>query len=193
MTRSLRIDTPCRFAFLVSSRGPLTCDDAGRLTGCHRALVSNSCHFFEAAGLKVQSEVRDAACGSDGRLPFRHVTPVRLLGQQRSHTVFGSPQVNQALLTVLDTPQPSSLRINSYRSSENPRVSDVPVHRGGDGPSILVALGVPVPVMDVPIDDSDAADSVHFLGPLHCNRNIGKDARALASRPNSVVPRRVLA
>ena len=30
----------------MSSRGPVTCDDASRLTRCHRAFVSNSCHFF---------------------------------------------------------------------------------------------------------------------------------------------------
>src|ERR1700738_736963 len=46
MTSSLRTDIGCRFAISVSSRGPLTCDDASRLTRCHRALVSNSCHFF---------------------------------------------------------------------------------------------------------------------------------------------------
>src|SRR4051794_26643755 len=36
----------CRFSNLVSHRDILTCDDAGSLTRCHRAFVSNSCHFF---------------------------------------------------------------------------------------------------------------------------------------------------
>jgi hypothetical protein len=47
----------------MSSRGPLTCDDASRLARCHRALVSNSCHFFRTPqpvrGRHTQS-LRDA-------------------------------------------------------------------------------------------------------------------------------------
>src|SRR3979490_1447144 len=43
---SLRTYTPAVGSFFsVSSRGPLTCDDASRLTRLHRAPVSNSCHF----------------------------------------------------------------------------------------------------------------------------------------------------
>ena len=34
------------FSNLVSLRDLLTCDDASCLTRCHRAFVSNSCHFF---------------------------------------------------------------------------------------------------------------------------------------------------
>jgi hypothetical protein len=36
----------CRFSNCVSSGDALFCDDVGRLTRCHRTLVSNSCHFF---------------------------------------------------------------------------------------------------------------------------------------------------
>ena len=36
----------CSFSNPVSHRGPLTCYNASRLRRCHRALVSNSCHFF---------------------------------------------------------------------------------------------------------------------------------------------------
>jgi hypothetical protein len=42
-TSSLRIYMCCRFAFSVSSRGPLTCSDARCLTRCHLGSVSNSC------------------------------------------------------------------------------------------------------------------------------------------------------
>ena len=36
----------CSFSNRVSHRGLLSCGDASRLTRCHRAFVSNSCHFF---------------------------------------------------------------------------------------------------------------------------------------------------
>ena len=36
----------CNFSNPVSRRDLLTCDDASCLTRCHRAFVSNSCHFF---------------------------------------------------------------------------------------------------------------------------------------------------
>src|ERR1700687_4777353 len=36
----------CSFSNPVSHRDLLTCDDASCLTRCHRAFVSNSCHFF---------------------------------------------------------------------------------------------------------------------------------------------------
>src|SRR5260370_2671369 len=37
---------PCSFSNPASRRDLLTCDDASCLTRCHRAFVSNSCHFF---------------------------------------------------------------------------------------------------------------------------------------------------
>jgi xanthine/CO dehydrogenase XdhC/CoxF family maturation factor len=37
----------CRFPNQVSSDDPLNCGDASCLTRCHRAFVSNSCHFFK--------------------------------------------------------------------------------------------------------------------------------------------------
>jgi hypothetical protein len=46
-----------RFPDFVSSRGLLTCDDARCLTRCHRAFVSNSCHFF----------------GTPLSIPWRHI------------------------------------------------------------------------------------------------------------------------
>jgi hypothetical protein len=36
----------CSFSNPVSHRGPPTCYNTSRLTRCHRAVVSNSCHFF---------------------------------------------------------------------------------------------------------------------------------------------------
>jgi hypothetical protein len=36
----------CSFSNPVSPREPRTCSDSGRLTRCHLASVSNSCHFF---------------------------------------------------------------------------------------------------------------------------------------------------
>src|SRR6185503_9310436 len=36
----------CSVSNPVSRRDLLTCDDASCLTRCHRAFVSNSCHFF---------------------------------------------------------------------------------------------------------------------------------------------------
>src|SRR5258705_12528494 len=38
----------CSFSNPVSHRSVLTSDDAGRLTRCHQAPVSNSCHFFRS-------------------------------------------------------------------------------------------------------------------------------------------------
>jgi hypothetical protein len=53
----------CSFSNPVSHRGLLTCDDASRLARCHRALVSNSCHFLRTPppvpGRPTQS-LRDA-------------------------------------------------------------------------------------------------------------------------------------
>ena len=37
----------CRLPNFVSSPAPLNCGDAACLTSCHRAFVSNSCHFSE--------------------------------------------------------------------------------------------------------------------------------------------------
>src|SRR5882757_10423189 len=112
MTPSLRIDTPatCRFAFSVSSRGPLSCDDASRLTRCHRALVSNSCHFFRTPqpvrGRYTQS-LRDA---DKPVQMFRHVTaipevapasPVSVRDEWSSRTVHRvSPTVDSLPLSM---------------------------------------------------------------------------------------------
>jgi len=60
----------------VSRRDLLTCDDASCLTRCHRAFVSNSCHFFRTPlsipWRQIQS-LRDAD-QAVGR--FRHVTGI---------------------------------------------------------------------------------------------------------------------
>ena len=62
------------FSNLVSRRDLLTCDDASCLTRCHRAFVSNSCHFFSERRYpslwRHMQSVRDAD-NPFGR--FRHV------------------------------------------------------------------------------------------------------------------------
>jgi len=45
-TESFIIIITIRFPNHVSSDDPLNCGDASCLTRCHRAFVSNSCHFF---------------------------------------------------------------------------------------------------------------------------------------------------
>ena len=66
----------CSVSNPVSRRDLLTCDDASCLTRCHRAFVSNSCHFFRTPlsipWRQIQS-LRDAD-QAVGR--FRHVTGI---------------------------------------------------------------------------------------------------------------------
>ena len=57
----------CSFSNPVSHRDLLTCDDASRLTRCHRAFVSNSCHFF----------------GTPLPIPWRHIQSLRDADQTR--------------------------------------------------------------------------------------------------------------
>ena len=74
-TSSLRIYKLCSFSNPVSFRDLLTCDNASCLTRCHRAFVSNSCHFFQKTAIhpfwRHMQSVRDAD-NPFGR--FRHVT-----------------------------------------------------------------------------------------------------------------------
>ena len=51
----------CSFSNPVSRRDLLTCDDGSCLMRCHRAFVSNSCHFFR----------------SPLSLPWRHIQSLR--------------------------------------------------------------------------------------------------------------------
>jgi hypothetical protein len=64
--------TACRFAFFVSSRGPLTCDDAGRLTRCHRALVSEQTSTSDSALAQAACAAAPVPRASAQELPGDH-------------------------------------------------------------------------------------------------------------------------
>jgi hypothetical protein len=75
----------CRFSNRVSPRVPLTRGDAGCLTRCHRAFVSNSCHFFGTPLPIPWRHIRSPRAAD--RNPFgrfRHVTA--LSQQQLTHS-----------------------------------------------------------------------------------------------------------
>src|ERR1700730_9653541 len=65
-----RPDIGCSFSTPVSHRGVLTCDDASRLTRCHRALVSNQCPFFRTP---LSTPWRHIQSLRDADLPVRKV------------------------------------------------------------------------------------------------------------------------
>jgi hypothetical protein len=64
----------CRFVFSVSSRGPLNCGDASCLRRCHRAFVSNSCHFSGPIRKPPDGPAEVLGQRPGAFAQFRHVT-----------------------------------------------------------------------------------------------------------------------
>ena len=65
----------CSFSFSMSYPDALTCYNASRLTRCHRALVSNSCHFFRRP-LPIPLATYAIGEGADNPFDIRHVTAI---------------------------------------------------------------------------------------------------------------------
>ena len=75
-TSSLRIYSKkkCRFPNRVSSSSSLTCGDASCLTRCHRAFVSNSCHFSGPIRNHPDGPAKVVGRRAGAYAQFRHVT-----------------------------------------------------------------------------------------------------------------------
>src|SRR6202165_2433442 len=100
MTLGLRIYIVCSFSNPVSHRDLLSCDDASCLTRCHRAFVSNSCHFFR----------------TPLSIPWRHIQSLRDADQP----VRKVPSRDGAIPTDL-TPDRRSSRTHSPGTRGHPR------------------------------------------------------------------------
>ena len=83
------LNSTCSFPNSVSSHDPLTCGDTCRLTRCHRAFVSNPCHFFQIPFMPAQAPWRVSAPRLGINTQLRHVTAAaeptsRVIGGYRS-------------------------------------------------------------------------------------------------------------
>jgi hypothetical protein len=109
----------CRFAFSVSPRGSLSCDDAGRLTRCHRALVSNSCHFFRTPQPSVGDVPNRCGTRTNPFRRFRHVTAIPEVALPRSPVSVGDEWSSSTVHRVLATVDSLSISTSPMRCTHS--------------------------------------------------------------------------
>lgn len=109
-------DDDCQFSKCVSFFGGLTCDDASRLTRCHRALVSNSCHFSRTPPPSVGDRPNHCGTRTISLRMFRHATPIGC----------AVPMADRAALTIIFYRQLTTAQYNvAQRISLPTRVHSV--------------------------------------------------------------------